>query len=120
MLFRSFVQFLSSGLRLKPHKPAQALQEMCTVLDFFRNLIKIIRGTVGHKQFAIAVVDYASEGRNSADTNAIILRFGAVGRTVQNLQKPQPQDQNAENNQHKECRLFELFVKNSYRDWIEI
>ena len=45
--------------------------------------------------------------------DSIMFGAGPVGRPIYNLQKPQPQDQNAKQHQHEQSGISELFVKNS-------
>ena len=53
-------------------------------------------------------------------TDAVQLGPGPVCGPVYNLQKPQPQDQDAEKHQDKQRGIPELFVKDSYGCGIKI
>ena len=52
--------------------------------------------------------------------DSIMFGPGPVFRPVYDLQKPQPQDQNAKQRQHKQRGISELFMKNSNGYGIEI
>jgi hypothetical protein len=92
-------------------KPAQLVQQLRPVLDLFWNNVEVVGWTVVNKYFGVSIQDHSPERRNVLEPYSIVFGFGTVGRSIHHLQEPQPHNQNAKYNEHKQGGDLQLLAE---------
>jgi len=80
----------------------KAPDELLTIGDFFRDDIGIKGGTVIDKQFPVAVEKHSAERGHILESDPVVLRLNPVRGSLEDLQKPQPQQEHDKHSDHEE------------------
>jgi len=80
----------------------KAPDELLTIGDFFRDDIGIKGGTVIDKQLPVAVEKHSAERDHILEPDPVVLRLNPVRGSLEDLEKPQPQQEHDKHSDHQE------------------
>jgi len=93
----------------------KAADELLTIGDFFRDDIGIKGGTVVDKQFSVTVEKHSAVRGHILEPDPVVLRLNPVRGPLEDLEKPQPQQEHDKHRDHEEGQRAESFSQNFYR-----
>jgi hypothetical protein len=80
----------------------EAPDELITIVDFLRDDIGVKGRTVVDKEFPVAIENHSPERRHVLEAYPVVLGLDPVGRALNDLEKPQSQQEHGKNGDHKE------------------
>jgi hypothetical protein len=80
----------------------EAPDELITIVDFLRDDIGVKRGAVVDKELSVAIENHSPERRHVLEADPVVLGLDPVGRALNDLEKPQSQQEHGKNNGHEE------------------
>jgi hypothetical protein len=115
ILLGFLAQFFFKAVGIQSDQSVEALDELLTVRNFFRNDIDVKGRAVVDEEFPVAVEKHPAESCHILEPDPVALRLDAESGSLKDLKKPQPQQEHNKHGDHEEGQLDQPLSQNLYR-----